>query len=224
MRVLNILIAGEESQAVTIEFRKLGHNAFSCDLLPCSGGHPEWHIKGDFWKAIETKRVFTTQDDNDHAKNFAKWDLVILHPHCTKVAVSGNGTYANTQERIDAANHNAGLFFYTQDYSDCVAMEQPVTVLRSIRPDLPKPHYVDLWWFGDKECKKTAWFLKGLPPLEMTDNVGPPPKGKERAKWMKTWMMSPSDDRGHLRSKLNSKMAAALAAQWTRYILNQTTT
>lgn len=214
IRGMNIIIAGEESQALTKAFRALGHYAFSCDLLPCSGGHPEWHIQGDFWNAIETGRVFTTQDGNDHYKPFKKWDLAILHPECTKVAVSGNGTYANTQERIDAANHNAGLFFYSKDYALRVAMEQPVTVLRSIRPDLPKPQYVDIWWFGDKECKKTAWYLYNLPELKMTDNVGPPPKGKERSKWMKTWMMSPSDDRGHLRSKLNPKMAAAIALQW----------
>lgn len=219
MRVLNILICCEESQAMTKAFREVGHNAFSCDILPCSGGHPEWHIKGDCFNALETKRVFTTQDGSDHAKSFAKWDLVILHPPCTKVAVSGNARYANTQERIDDANWNADLYFYSQDYSEAVAMEQPVTVLRSIRPDLPKPHYIDLWWFGDKECKKTAWYLHGLPPLEMTDNIGPPPKGKERTKWMKTWMMSPSDDRGHLRSKLNPKMAKAAAIQWSKHIL-----
>lgn len=211
---MRVLVACEESQAVCIEFRKRGHEAYSCDLRPCSGGHPEWHIQGDCWKAIETLKVFTTQDGNDHAGTFVKWDLVILHPECTKVAVSGNGTYAGTQERIDAANHNASLFFYAQDYAHRVAMEQPVTVLRSIRPDLPKPQYVDIWWFGDKECKKTAWFLNGLPKLKMTNCVGPPPKGKARYEWMKTWMMTPSDDRGHLRSKLNPKMAKAMAEQW----------
>lgn len=195
---MKILIGCEESQAVCIEFRKRGYEAYSCDLLPCSGGHPEWHIQGDVIEAIQSR----------------KWDRIIIHPPCTKVSVSGNGTYANTQERIDAANWNADLYFLACDNCDFVAMEQPVTVLRSVRPDLPKPQYVDLWWFGEKECKKTAFYLKGLPPLQMTDNVGPPPKGKERAKWMKTWMMSPSDDRGHLRSKLNPKLASAIADQW----------
>ncbi len=199
MRPWNILIACEESQAVCIEMRKRGHNAFSNDIQECSGGHPEWHLKMDAKQAII----------------YQQWDLIILHPPCTKVAVSGNGTYANTKERIEAANWNADLFICAGDWCEKVAMEQPVTVLRSIRPDLPKPQYVDIWWFGDKECKKTAWYLRGLPELQMTDNVGPPPKGRERNEWMKTWMMTPSDDRGKLRSKLNPKMAHALAEQWT---------
>lgn len=195
---MRVLVACEESQAVTIAFRERGHEAYSCDILPCSGGHPEFHIQGDAIEAIKSR----------------KWDLIILHPPCTKVAVSGNGTYANTQERIEAANWNADLFFTASEACDRVAMEQPVTVLRSVRPDLPKPQYVDIWWFGDKECKKTAWFIKGLPKLKMTDCVGPPPTGEARREWMKIWMMSPSDDRGHLRSKLNNKMAQALAEQW----------
>lgn len=193
-----VLIACEESQAVCKAFRARGCEAYSCDLLPCSGGHPEWHIQGDAIEAIKSR----------------KWDLIILHPPCTKVAVSGNGTYAGTQQRIDDANWNADLFFLACQHCEKVAMEQPVTVLRSIRPDLPKPQYVDIWWFGDRECKKTAWYTKGLPNLVATDNVGPPPTGRNRYDWMKTWMMSPSDDRGHLRSKLNPKMAKALSEQW----------
>lgn len=208
---MKVLILCEESQALCKEYRKNGHEAYSCDLLPCSGGHPEWHINDDALVILGTFRFYT----QDHEEHFIeKWDLIILHPPCTKVAVSGNGTYANTEERIHDANWNADLFFLATKNCDKVAMEQPVTVLRSIRPDLPKPQYVDIWWFGDQECKKTAWFTKGLPLLQMTDCVGPPPKGKDRYAWMKTWMMSPSDDRGHLRSKLNPKMAAAIALQW----------
>lgn len=204
---MKILILCEESQALCKAFRALGFKAFSCDILPCSGGHPEWHLQMDAYKALYS----------------CQWDLVILHPPCTKVSVSGNGTYADTRERIDAANWNADLFFACCEACPFVAMEQPVTVLRSIRPDLPKPQYVDIWWFGDRECKKTAWFTKGLPKLQMTDNVGPPPKGKERHEWMKTWMMSPSDDRGHLRSKLNLKMADAIAKQWGLFCQSQYT-
>jgi hypothetical protein len=209
---MKVLILCEESQALCKAFRALGHDAYSCDLLPCSGGHPEWHIHNDAVFTLKSFK-FYTQDNNEHY--IENWDLIILHPMCTKVAVSGNSTYANTQDRIDAANWNANLYFLACSKCDRVAMEQPVTVLRSIRPDLPKPQYVDIWWFGDKECKKTAWFTKGLPLLKMTNNIGPPPKGKARYKWMKTWLMSPSDDRGHLRSKLNPKMAAAVAKQWS---------
>jgi hypothetical protein len=196
---MTVLVGCEESQTLTKAFRARGHNAFSCDLVDCSGGHPEWHLKMDIIKAIDSR----------------KWDLIILHPPCTKVAVSGNGTYAGTPDRINAAQQNAGMYFYAVRHCDKVAMEQPVTVLRSIRPDLPKPQYVDLWWFGEKEMKKTAWFLHGLPKLKATNNVGPPPTDmEERRKWMKTWMMTPSDDRGVLRSKLNPKMAGAIAEQW----------
>jgi hypothetical protein len=198
---MRVLVACEESQAVSKAFRALGHEAYSCDIQECSGGHPEWHLRMDARKAIM----------------WGKWDRIIMHPPCTKVSVSGNGTYANTQERVDAANWNADLFFLACLVCDYVAMEQPVTVLRSIRPDLPKPHYVDLWWFGTRECKKTAWYLKGLPPLQMTNNVGPPPTGKERIKWMKVWTMSPSDDRGKLRSKLDPNLANAMALQWGGY-------
>lgn len=208
---MNVLVACEESQEVCKAFRERGHEAYSCDLLLCSGGHPEWHILGDAMEAIKGGALFLQYGERIYVE---KWDRIILHPPCTKVAVSGNGTYADTQERIDAANWNANLFFLACNHSDCVGMEQPITVLRSIRPDLPKPHYVDIWWFGDKECKKTAWYLYGLPELQMTDCVGPPPKGKDRYSWMKTWMMTPSDDRGQLRSKLNPKMAKAMAEQW----------
>lgn len=208
---MRVLVACEESQEVCKAFRAKGHEAYSCDLLPCSGGHPEWHIIADAIDTLESRSGIT---ESWTTVRVEKWDLVIMHPPCTKVAVSGNGTYAGTQERIDAANWNSDLFFLACKHCERVAMEQPVTVLRSIRPDLPKPQYVDIWWFGDRECKKTAWFTNGLPKLKMTDCVGPPPKGKARHEWMKTWMMSPSDDRGHLRSKLNPKMAAALAEQW----------
>jgi hypothetical protein len=194
-----ILIGCEESQEVCKAYRARGYEAFSCDVQDCSGGHPEWHLKMCVYEAIKSR----------------KWDKIILHPPCTKVSVSGNGTYANTQERIEAANWNADLFFYACSQCDNVAMEQPVTVLPSLRPDLPKPHYVDLWWFGTKETKKTAWYLKGLPELKPTNVVGPPPKDRtERNKWMKTWMMSPSADRGKLRSKLDPNLAKAMADQW----------
>jgi hypothetical protein len=196
---MRILIACEESQIVTKAFRARGHEAYSCDLQACSGGHPEWHLQLDARDMIRLN----------------KWDIIILHPPCTKVAVSGNGTYAGTPERIEAANWNADLFFLACEHCDHVAMEQPVTVLMAIRPDLPKPHYVDLWWFGTRECKKTAWYLKGLPPLIKTNDVGPPPTGKARVAWMKTWTMSPSDDRAMLRSKLDPNLAAAIAAQWS---------
>lgn len=196
---MKVLIACEESQTLTKAFRARGHEAYSCDIQDCSGGHPEWHFKIDAFEALY----------------LMKWDRIIMHPPCTAVAVSGNGTYAGTKERNDAATWTQLLFQQATNVCEHVAMENPVGVLNTYYPWLPEPHYVDIWWFGDKEMKKTGWWLRGLPPLKPTDIVGPPPKDRaERIKWQKTWMMSPSDDRGKLRSKLNPKMADAIAEQW----------
>lgn len=210
---MRVLIACEESGAVTKEFRRMGHEAYSCDLLETSGDHPEWHIVGDCLLVIGYGVYFTTQDGKGHFVE--RWDEIILHPPCTHVTVSGNGTYADTQERIDSANWSANLFNLAKSVCEKVGMENPVGVLNSIRKDLPKPHYVDLWWFGTKEMKKTGWWLHGLPPLKPTNIVGPPPKDeKERRKWQKVWYMTPSDDRGKLRSKLDQNMSKAMAEQW----------
>ncbi len=200
---MRVLILCEESQTLTKAFRAAGHEAFSCDIQECSGGHPEWHLRMDAFIALI----------------FGKWDLVIMHPPCTCVAVSGNGTYADTPERANAAKWNATLFAKATDVCEYVAMENPVGVMNSLIPELPKPHYVDIWWFGTKEMKKTGWWLYGLPALEKTANACPPPADKkERIKWMKTWTMSPGPDRGKLRSKLDPNMADAIVDQWTKWI------
>lgn len=86
---MNVLVACEESQAVTIEFRKLGHRAFSCDIQECSGGHPEWHIMGDALKLINGKTSFKTMDGVEHSI-LSSWDLLIAHPPCTYLTVTGN--------------------------------------------------------------------------------------------------------------------------------------
>jgi hypothetical protein len=196
---MRILVACEESQEVCKAFRARGHEAYSCDLQECSGGHPEWHLQMDAHEAIE----------------LMEWDQIIMHPPCTKVCVSGNSTHANTWQRIDAANWNADLFNHAKRKCKRVAMENPVGVMNRIRPDLPKPNYVDLWWFGTREMKKTGWWLHGLKPLVADNVVGPPPKdSKERLKWQKIWMMSPGAERGKLRSKLDPNLARAMAEQW----------
>ncbi len=196
---MKILLGCEESQELCKAYRALGHEAYSCDTQPCSGGHPEWHLQMDVFEALYLMR----------------WDRIIIFPPCTKVCVSGNGTYAGTQERIDAATWNQELFKQACNVCDHVAMENPVGVMNSLFPWLPKPQYVDLWWFGTRAMKKTGFWKRGLPDLMPTDNVGPPPEDfTERRKWMKTWMMSPSDERGKLRSKLDPNLAKAIAKQW----------
>src|SRR6187397_118311 len=125
----------EESQACTIAARALGIEAYSCDIQPCSGGHPEWHLQMDAFDALHIR----------------KWDRIMIFPPCTKVAVSGNGTYANTSGRMEDATWSQELYKQACNVCDKVAMENPVGVLNALFPWLPKPQYVDLWWFGTKE-------------------------------------------------------------------------
>ena len=195
---MKVLIACEESQEVCKAFRAKGHEAYSCDIQDCSGGHPDWHLKMDAFLALY----------------LMKWDLIILHPPCTHISVSGNRYYAGTTLRIKAATWAQELYKQATNVCDKVAMENPVGVLNSLFSWLPEPQYVDLWWFGTEEMKKTGWWKRNLPDLEPTNNVGPPPEGKDRIKWQKVWYQSPSKLRGKIRSKLDPNMAKAIAEQW----------
>lgn len=191
---MNILVGCEESQIVTIELRKLGYEAYSCDIQDCSGGHPEWHIKGDVMKAIESR----------------KWDMIILHPPCTKIAVSGNRWYGKTtdryQERLEAVEWTQRLWDLSTKVCDKVALENPVGVLNSLG-NFPKPQYIQPWQFGHGETKKTGLWLHGLLELMPTDIVD----GREQ----KIWKMPPSEERAKLRSKTYKGIAKAIAVQWT---------
>jgi hypothetical protein len=101
---LNVLIGFEESQATTIEFRKLGHNSFSCDLKSCSGGHPEWHLQMDIFKALYLK----------------EWDLIILHPPCTYTALCGNRWYYNSHLRTEGIELCKKSWKVACNVCDCV--------------------------------------------------------------------------------------------------------
>jgi hypothetical protein len=188
-----VLVGCEESQAVTIELRKLGHEAFSCDILPCSGGHPEWHLQSDVFEEI----------------TFWRWDMIILDPPCTAMAVSGNRWYGSGKEkhneRLEAVAWTQKLWNTAISVCDKVALENPVGVLNKYG-DFPKPHYVQPWQFGHGETKKTGFWLLGLHPLEPTNIV----EGREQ----RIWKLPPSEDRGKLRSKTFPGIAKAMAAQW----------
>lgn len=190
---MRVLIACEESQAVTIAFRNKGHDAYSCDILPCSGGHTEWHLQMDAFKAILLK----------------KWDLIIMHPPCTAIAVSGNRWYGYKMEkhteRIKAVAWTLQLWNAAKYVCDKVCLENPVGVLNKYTL-MPKPNYIHPWQFGHGETKKTGLWLYGLPELEHTNIV----EGREG----KVWKMSPSPERSKLRSKTYPGIAAAMAAQW----------
>lgn len=155
---MRILVACEESQAITKELRRLGHEAFSCDLLPCSGGHPEWHYQQDVFEVIDKG-----------------WDMMIAHPPCTYLAVSGarwlyNKDGSKNEERW---NNQKEALNFVQMLMDApiekIAIENPVSVISS---NIRKPEQiVQPWMFGDKAQKTTCLWLKNLPLLKETNVV-----------------------------------------------------
>ena len=220
-----ILVACEESQAITKELRALGHEAFSCDLLPCSGGHPEWHIQGDVFEII-----------NDG------WDIMIAHPPCTFLSASGAGwlyhpddKHLPTQERRPhpkfpnrIKDRDDAVAFAKRLYDadiPCIAIENPIGSLSSQwrKPD----QIVQPWMFGDKASKSTCFWLKGLPKLEPTEIVEKgeffeftTKKGviKKQPMWYYEALSKAKtpEQRRTLRSKTFQGMAKAIAKQWSK--------
>ena len=184
---MKILVACEESQAVTIEMRRLGHEAYSCDIEPCSGGHPEWHLQVD---ALELLKM--------------KWDMILAFPPCTHLAVSGARYFE--QKRKDGRQQAAIDFFMRFANADCpkIAIENPVGIMSSVwrKPD----QIIQPWQFGHGETKKTCLWLKGIPLLVPTNIVD----GREQ----RIWKMPPSEDRAKNRAKTFPGIASAMAEQW----------
>lgn len=147
-------MACEESQAVTIELRRLGHEAYSCDIQECSGGHPEWHLQQDVVPLLSKK-----------------WDMIIAFPPCTDLAVSGARHFA--KKRADGRQQKSIEFFMRFVNVDCpkVAIENPIGIMSSHyrKPD----QIIQPYQFGDHARKSTCLWLKGLPKLEPTDIVDP---------------------------------------------------
>tara|TARA_R110001632_G_scaffold153307_1_gene271135 strand:+ start:43 stop:777 length:735 start_codon:yes stop_codon:yes gene_type:complete len=217
---LNVLIACEESQAVTKQFRALGHNAYSCDILPSSGGHPEWHIQGD---------ALQVAYDSEY-----NWDLMIAHPPCTYLAVSGarwlyNKDGTRNEERF--VNQAKGLAFVRQLMDapiEHIAIENPVSVISS---QIRKPNQiVQPYHFGDEASKKTCLWTKNLPDLVHTDVVGKGEmkewvdkngKAKRQAMWYYEALSKAKtpEERRTLRSKTFVGIARAMAVQWSDYVL-----
>lgn len=206
---MNILVACEESQAVTKELRKLGHYAFSCDLLPCSGGHPEWHIQKDVFKVINKG-----------------WDMMLAFPPCTDLSVSGARHFK--RKRADGSQQKSIKFF--MDLANApikkIALENPIGVMST---EWKKPdQIIQPWMFGDKAQKSTCLWLKNLPELTPTDIVE---KGeffeftskKGIKKRMPMWYYKALQkaktpaERRTLRSKTFKGIAKAMADQWTKY-------
>ena len=204
---MRILLACEESQAVTKELRAKGHEAFSCDILPCSGGHPEWHLQQDVTELLKQK-----------------WDMIIAFPPCTYLTVTGNrwfniSRYGDKAIKRHADRKEAIDFFMMFANADCekIAIENPVGVMSS---EWRKPsQIINPYQFGDAFEKKTCLWLKGLPELKPTNIVEPPKRTEFKSgKTMPTWYADawklPKEERAKLRSKTFPGIAKAIAEQW----------
>ena len=193
-----VLIGCEESQEVCKAFRERGHNAYSCDLLPCSGGHPEWHLQMDVFEAVKAGQLWFENGDRKYIHN---WDLKIGFPPCTDLAVSGARWF---EEKRKDGRQERSIDFFLKMASMFDVIENPVGIMSTLyrKPD----QIIQPWQFGHGETKATCLWLKGLPKLHPTNIVS----GREG----KVWKMPPSADRAKLRSKTYPGIAKAMAEQW----------
>jgi hypothetical protein len=240
MKKLNILVACEESQAVTKQFRLLGHNAYSCDLLPCSGNHPEWHFNMDVFKVIKNKGGIL--QNGNKVKINGDWDLMVAHPPCTYLAVSGARWFYNPNDSHLPMNERTPHPKYPnrkKDQEDAIdffiklmnvpikhiAIENPIGVISSV---YEKPsQIVHPYMFGDEASKTTCLWLKNLCKLEPTEIVGKGERiqfasGKSQPRWYSDAFVKAKtpEERRTLRSKTFKGMAEAMAIQWTKFINN----
>ena len=203
---MKILVACEESQAVTIQLRRLGHEAYSCDLIPCSGGHPEWHIQVD---ALELLKM--------------KWDMIIAFPPCTYMSNAGACRMFPRKGQIDEERYakamEAKAFFMAFYNADCerIAIENPVPLSVIGLPE--KTQVIQPYEFGHPFTKKTYLWLKGLPQLKPTDivkPVGPYVCGNSEI-WKKQAVKGTvygKEKSAKYRSKTFPGIARAMAEQW----------
>ena len=208
--VLNVLVACEESQIVTIALRALGHNAFSCDVIQPSGGHPEWHIQADVLPLINGRCSFTTMDGIMHSIS-GKWDLLIAFPPCTHLCSSGARWFTEGKKPM-YLREQAAEFFMRFANADCdhIAIENPVGIM-STRYRKPN-QIIQPWQFGHGETKSTCLWLKNLPLLMPTNVV----EGREH----RIHRLPPSLDRAKLRSKTYPGIGQAMAQQWSEAIVS----
>ena len=172
---MNVLVACEESQRVCAAFREKGHNAFSCDILQCSGGHPEWHIQGDVLPLLNGHCGWYSQAGLYNYLD-AKWDLIIAHPPCTYFSTAG-ANWLFRGGKLDEERYKKGLemkdLFMAIYNADCekIAIENPVVMKIW---ELPKhTQEIQPYQFGHPFTKKTRLWLKGLPELKPTEIVEP---------------------------------------------------
>jgi len=208
---MKILVGCEESQAVTIELRKLGHEAFSCDVMESSGGYPQWHIQGDLLKELHKG-----------------WDMLIAFPPCTHLAVSGARHF---EQKIKDGRQQQGIDFFMEMINapiDKICVENPIGIMSTKyrKPD----QIIQPYMFGDKAQKSTCLWLKNLPLLvptnivekgEFIEFVSKKGVKKRQPKWYFDALKNSKNasERSKLRSKTFKGIAKAMATQFT--IINQ---
>lgn len=204
---MKILVACEESQKVCLAFRNKGHEAFSCDLLPCSGNHPEWHLQDNVLNYIDFD-----------------WDMIVAFPPCTYLTVTGNRWFnikKYGQKAIDRYNDRLQAidFFMMFALHKCkkVVIENPVGIMSGVfrKPD----QIIEPFMFGEPFEKKTCLWLKGVPKLIPTNIVIPEGRikfdsGKSMPKWYAELWNIDSEMRSKIRSKTFNGIALAMAEQW----------
>jgi len=197
---MKILVACEESQKVTEAFRLRGHEAYSCDIEPCGGSHPEWHLRQDVTPLLASQ-----------------WDMILAFPPCTHLAVSGAAWFA--QKRADGRQRQGIEFFMQFANATCprIAIENPVGIMSKEwrKPD----QIIQPYQFGDPFSKKTCLWLKGLPKLRPTTIVGSGERitfasGKSMPKWYADAFHLPPKERAKVRSRTFDGIANAMADQW----------
>lgn len=218
---MKILVACEESQEVCKAFRTRGHEAYSCDIQECSGGHPEWHIWGDALAVINGHCLFQTQDNKYHYIALA-WELIIAHPPCTDLAASGSRQFKRKRE--DGSQARSIEFFMEFVHAECdkIAIENPIGIMSTQyrKPD----QIIQPWQFAldpvENVQKSTCLWLKGLPKLIPTHDVKPEiayrtfPNGKRQTEWYYRTRCLPRAERCKAASKTFPGIARAMAEQW----------
>lgn len=240
-----VLLACEESQAVTIEMRKIGIEAYSCDILPCSGGHPEWHIQGNVFNVLNpendgelTAISFWTMDDEIHI--FDKWDMIIAFPPCTYLTATGNRWFnieRYGEKAIERAKQRELAVQFVEKIwnAKCenIVIENPVGYLNT---HFNKPtQIIHPYYFadfdGDENCERKAtclWIKGKMPPLTRTNNTAQPRiivykngKGTD-SPWHLNTIGLPPAERAIARAKTFPGVAKAMSDQWGRLLLKTT--
>lgn len=224
--MMKVLVACEESQAVCKAFRERGHEAYSCDIDPCSGGHPEWHIMQDVIPLLNGFCLFKTCDGLEHYLD-EKWDMIIAFPPCTHLCSAGQHWFARGL-KATSLREEAVAFFMMFTNADCekIAIENPIGIMstRFRKPD----QKIQPWMFGHPATKNTCLWLKNLPILIPTDILEKPEGGWENQSFTKDGryggfknydengkILAWNDPRtARIRSKTYPGIAKAMAEQW----------